>query len=692
MKREKVIFLFKSYIGICIIASFSVFAQQVQKNKPTNLFQKKSNIGVIRCATSENEERLQLKNPNRMNKNQFENWLSPIITKQKQNSATNKTGINIYTIPVVIHIIHNGDPINTSSSHTGENISDAQAISQIKVLNEDFRKIAGTPGFGTTGYKLGVDCLINFVLAKQDPYGVFTTGIERINLGKEDWTDNEIDVLVKPGTQWDPTKYLNIWSVKFSVNLLGYAQFPSNSNLGGLNSSGGDANTDGVVINYDAFGTFKEDDDSFELNPNFNKGRTATHEIGHFLGLRHIWGDDELCTGNDKTSGDYVSDTPDSNMKNYGCPTISNCTGNDMVENYMDYTDDYCMNTFTAGQRTRMVAVMTNSPRRKELVTSNVATPGFSRTIDAALKNIFITPSVCNASFTPSINIENKGTTVLQTVTVTYTIDNINPKTFVWTGNLAQNTSGLISIPEISTAIGTHLFSVAITTINDSTDLNVLNDSTSKSFNIPPLSQLMGDSTPKVTLTLQCDRDGSETSWTLKNSIGTTISSGGSYPDTDSSTNLNPPITKVFDLQDGECYTFTINDSYGDGINTNGGEGSYSLMDENNVVFASGGTFLFNEFKGFAFGNNLNITSFENSNQIYLYPNPTKDFLDISIPSFLEIPERYYVTNIQGKIILKKEVLKRNDLTVDTSSLSQGIYFVVIEKATEKHILKFIKE
>jgi hypothetical protein len=694
MKRENLTNLVKLCIGICVFLSFSTFAQQIQKSKPSYLSQKKSKVGFIRCATTENEERLQLTNPKRMNKSQFENWISPIIAKQKQNSLTNKTGITIYTIPVVIHIIHNGDPINTISSHTSENISDAQAASQITVLNQDFRKMAGTPGFGNTGYKLGVDCLINFVLAKQDPYGVLTTGIEHINLGKENWNEVGIDILVKPETQWDPSKYLNIWVVNFSNQLLGYAQFPSNSNLSGLNSAGGDIDTDGIVIKYNAMGTIAENDGSFELNSINNMGRTATHEIGHFLGLRHIWGDDELCTGNNSSTGDFVSDTPDSNKENYECTSIpapANCIGNDMTENYMDYTNDACLNTFTAGQKSRMVAVMTNSPRRKELASSTVASPGFVKSLDGALRNIIITNSVCNSSFTPSIKIENKGTNTIQTATITYRIDNANPKTYIWNGTLLQNQSDLINIPEIVSSIGTHLFTAEITNINNSTDQNIQNDSASKSYTILPISQLSSDATPKVTLTLQCDRDGSETTWTLKNSSGTTLYSGGPYEDAVSSTKLKDPITQIFNLPAGDCYTFTINDSYGDGINTNGGLGSYSLKDENNITFASGSTFIFSESKGFSFGS-LDNSSFETSTDVYLFPNPTKGSLNINLPTAMGLPNSYYIANSQGKIIHKKEVLKNIDLNVNTASLSSGIYYITIKKGIRKRTLKFVKE
>ncbi|MFM9826392.1 M43 family zinc metalloprotease [Flavobacterium sp.] len=678
---------------ICLCLSFSGFSQQkVLKSKASFTYKKSPIDGVIKCATTENEERLQIKNPSRMNNSQFEKWLTPIIEVQKQKNLNSRTEATTYTIPVVIHIIHNGDAVNTSISHTSENISDAQAASQITVLNQDFRRIANTPGYGTTNYNRGVDCQINFVLAKQDPFGVFTTGIEHLNMLEANWTEAKIEEILKPDTQWDPTQYLNLWTVQFSdTKLLGYAQFPSNSNLGGLNTNGGNANTDGAVINYITFGSRAENDGSFELNKNFNLGRTTTHELGHYLGLRHIWGDDNLCTGDNSDSGDYASDTPDSTAPNYSCVVATNCIGFDMIENYMDYTNDACMNTFTDGQKTRMTAVMTSSPRRKELPSSNAFTSGFTKTLDAAVRNISITTSACNSGFTPSFYIENKGTTNLFTAVITYSIDNSNSKSFDWNGSLPQNTSTLINIPEIVIPSGTHLFNTTISSVNNNPDLNALNNSTSKNFTIAPLSQLSGNTTPKITLTLQCDRDGTETSWTLRNRIGTTIYSGGPYTDTDSSTNLNLPITEVFNLQDAECYTFTIFDSYGDGINTNGGVGSYSLKDENNTVFASGGTFLYNESKGFNFGT-LSNSSFETSSEIYLYPNPVNESLKINVPSFYGLPNRYIIIDNLGKTINKKIIQSEADLLVNTTALSNGIYYIILIKGDEKKTLQFIKE
>ena len=693
MKKNAAVSITKIFVLFCLFIAHSGYTQQSLldnlKINPKNQ--------LIRCGTTENEKMLQAKNPKRSTSTQFENWLAPIIARQREKNLTSKTAPATYTIPVVIHVIHDGNAINTSSSHASENISDAQAISQITVLNEDFRKMLGTPGFGTTGYQLGVDCQINFVLAKQDPYGVLTNGIEHVNLGKADWTAEEIDAIVKPETQWDPTKYLNIWSVAFSssTNLLGYAQFPSNSTLDGLNSIGGESLTDGVVLNCYALGTAAANDGSFQLYTNYSLGRTATHEVGHWLGLRHIWGDgngDEATNTPDCTASDYCSDTPQAGWEHYECGVFDTCPldpGNDMTENYMDYTNDACMNTFTAGQKIRMEAVMTNSPRRKELQNSTVATSGYTKTLDGALKNILITISGCG--FIPSINFENKGTATLQTATITYSIDNTNIGTYTWTGNLTQNSSELMSLPAISSPSGVHLFSMSIATLNNQLDQNNLNDTATKEFTNPVLSYLSGGLAPKVTLTLQCDRDGSETTWTLKNSNGTTLYSGGPYPDASSETQLNPPINQTFELLNGECYTFTINDSFGDGINTNGGLGSYSLKDENNLVFASGGTFLFNESKSFSIGT-LGNPKFETSNGIYLYPNPTQEKLTINVPPQLGLPNRYTVCNSLAQIISEKMISKEEDLSLNTSTLSNGIYFITITKENEKKTLQFIKE
>jgi len=375
-----------SFIPFLVLLIFSCtsFGQNIQKKGLVKSFGKTLNnnsnqdrtpSGHIRCYTSENEAILRAQNADRQSIEEFEQWIAPLIEQIEAEQASNR-GINVvYNIPVVIHIVHNGDCIGSD-----ENITDAQAISQITVLNQDYRRLASTPG-GANSTGIAVDVEINFVLAKRDPSGNPISGIDRVQTTTDAYDRAGVESL-KTTTIWDPTKYLNMWTFKFTGDLdgvLGYAQFPTGSTLTGIPAGTTTANTDGVVASYDAFGTVAVDDGSFILNPTYNLGRTMTHEVGHWLGLRHIWGDDNTCPAtNTDTNKDYCSDTPAANAPNYSCNlTANSCTanpGNDQVQNYMDYTNDACMDTFTAKQKTRMQTVMANSPRRNTLNASNGGT------------------------------------------------------------------------------------------------------------------------------------------------------------------------------------------------------------------------------------------------------------------------------------------------------------------------------
>jgi|GEM_PF-482943 len=357
------------------------------------------NTGFARCLSVENEAILQANNPNRLSSQEFENWLAPQVAKIKAAIVAGKAPQAVYTIPVVVHIVHNGDAVNTPGNLNGENISDAQALSQINVMNQDYRRMVGSPG-GANSTGAAVDVEINFCMAQTDPSGNLTNGVVRHNItpysndvadgaGGVDWETRADVEAMKAATQWDPTLYLNMWTFRpgglplsqggFS-GLLGYAQFPDNTpNLGGLNPTGGAAATDGVTAGFDAFGTIAEDDGSFLMNGTYNLGRTMTHEVGHWLGLRHIWGDGNAYdpTGvNGTVQGscpvdDFCNDTPNARAANYSCVSNNNCgAGAEQVENYMDYTNDACMDTFTADQKIRMQAVMAQSPRRASLTLS----------------------------------------------------------------------------------------------------------------------------------------------------------------------------------------------------------------------------------------------------------------------------------------------------------------------------------
>jgi hypothetical protein len=237
------------------------------------------------------------------------------------------------TIPVVVNVVYKTDE---------ENISDEQVQSQIEALNKDYSATnpdkSGVPDPWTS---LVANPNIQFELADD---GITRTQTDQDSFSTDDGVKAEGTGGIAPR---DPSKFLNLWVCNLGGGLLGYAQFP-----------GGPADTDGVVILYTAFGTTGVAADPFNL------GRTATHEIGHFLNLRHIWGDTNDCSGSDQ-----VSDTPRALAPNYGKPdwphiTCNNGPNGDMFMDYMDYVDDAAMFMFTHGQAARMNATLAG-PRKK---------------------------------------------------------------------------------------------------------------------------------------------------------------------------------------------------------------------------------------------------------------------------------------------------------------------------------------
>ena len=695
MKRITPISILKMLVVICLFALGTASGQSKKQTEKT-LFGKQitpENVnpknGVIRCASAEYEKMLQEKNPKRMTQDQFEAWVAPLV----QKNATLRTAQTnaVITIPVVVHVIYNGQAVGTAP-----NISDLQVQSQITVLNQDYSKTG--PGFNTN--PVGVDAQIQFVLAQQDPKGNPTNGIDRVSFCQESWSTTDIESTLKPATIWDPTQYLNLWSVQFTDSkLLGYAQFPDASGLKGL-SGNGVANTDGVVIKYNAFGSGTGN--SFLLDAPYNKGRTTTHEIGHWLGLIHIWGDGSKCA----TNTDYCADTPVAKNANYGCVSgTDSCTSNtglDMIENYMDYTDDACMNIFTQNQKDRMDVIMNNAARRSSLKTSTkgVAIPLFANDAEVKLEtdcSVATCSSVANQTI-QKITIYNRGTSTLTSATLNYTINGGSKIPYNWTGTLATNKFATFPITINSAINGTLI--VSIDKANGITDERVSNNSVSGSFNIQAAPS--NYTFTNYQFRLQQDYYGSETTWELKNNTtGAILYKGGPYTDTYvNATTVSPIpalISKTWTLPSNQCYTFTINDGAGDGICCgtalgDSGTGYYDLKSSDGLtVITSGASFTSSQSKSFT-TNTLGNKEFETSNAIFLYPNPTKGTLNISVPSHFGLPDSYTIANTLGQIILQKEVSAAIDLTINTSALSNGIYFITVAKANEKKTLRFIKE
>jgi hypothetical protein len=264
-------------------------------------------------------------------------------------NSSNKRFLAVTTvIPVVIHVVYNTDI---------QKIGMDQVASQIKVLNEDFASKNADLAQVPPVFKnlIAADQGIQFQLAVRDPNGNQTNGVVYAKTNATSFNGNDAIKYTALGgsNAWPTSEYLNIWVGNLSGGLLGYAQFP-----------GGPPATDGVVVAYTAFGTT-----GTAAYP-FNKGRTATHEIGHWLDLFHIWGDDgNACTGSDR-----ISDTPNQAGSNINCPAFPHATCNngpngDLFMNYMDYVDDRCMVMFTNEQAMRMRSTLQNV--RKDLYISS---------------------------------------------------------------------------------------------------------------------------------------------------------------------------------------------------------------------------------------------------------------------------------------------------------------------------------
>lgn len=347
-----------------------------------------------RCGTVERERILQRRDPNRLRQlNELNRRLEQIETNGAllRQAADDNT---VYRIPVVVHVVH-----NTASGEIGGltngNISDEQIASQIQVLNEDYRRKPGTNGFNTN--PVGADAKIEFFLADKGPAGQPSNGITRHYYApKASFDVFDDDVLLSQIAYWPSDRYLNIWVTKIE-GYLGFTQFPTMADtLSGLPATANEL-VDGSIIDYRYFGR----QIGTVRSPTYCCGRTATHEIGHWLGLIHTWGDAVCGT-------DYVSDTPPAEGANQtvNCrETFSTCSGRrtrNMIENFMDYSPDLCMNVFTFGQVGRMRTVLTLSPRRFRLIQSSLSPLPEAESLTI---NVYPNPAVADVT----VDVQLKG-------------------------------------------------------------------------------------------------------------------------------------------------------------------------------------------------------------------------------------------------------------------------------------------
>jgi hypothetical protein len=294
-------------------------------------------VPVKRCATTEYWEQKIVANPSLARQFQQENNYLEQLT---QRNTVNRQSNAVVTIPVVVHVVW-----RTAI----QSISDAQILSQIDVLNEDFARLnADTNNTPAAFRPVAAPTNFRFCLAQVDTNGNPTNGIERRQTTVTSFSTNDNVKRYANGglNPWDQTRYLNIWVCNMGGGILGYGEFPTAAASA----------TYGLVVTYNAFGRGA----GFPLLASYNLGRTAVHEISHCFRLSHIWGDDNgACSGSD-----FCSDTPNQAGENYGCPNypvLDACqpSGNGVqFMNYMDYGDDICLNMFTNQQSLRMSNAM----------------------------------------------------------------------------------------------------------------------------------------------------------------------------------------------------------------------------------------------------------------------------------------------------------------------------------------------
>jgi hypothetical protein len=618
------------------------------------------------CGTTEYQTMLEQQDPSIINRQEeIEQFTRDFLVNNPQGERA------LVRIPVVVHVVY-----NTAE----ENISDAQIQSQIAVLNQDFRKLnadaANTPSAFAS---LAGDANIEFCLATVDPNGNATSGILRVPTSATSFgTNNTVKSSSTGGSNpWNAGKYLNLWVCDISGSILGYAQFP-----------GGSASTDGVVCDYQYFGT------NGTATAPFNKGRTATHEVGHWLNLYHIWGDDGTgCTGSD-----LVTDTPNAAGPNYGCPafptvTCSNGPNGDMHMNYMDYTDDACMYMFSNGQIARMQALFATGGARNGLLTSNgCGTP---------------TPVLCGAiTNLASASITQTGATIswaAVTGATGYVLQYKLASSTVWTSVNVATTSFAITGLTAGTAYNAQVQSVctagsgSFTAINFTTTSNATactdtyesNNTTSAARTIPVntnITALIGTSTDldwfrfsntstarniRIDLTnLPADYDVR-----LYNPSGTQVAISQNSGSTAEVITFNTTTTGTWRIQvygyagafnASLCYTLRASISataFREGQETPIAELN-STPSESDVVIAN------------------------------VFPNPTNGKLNVILEASDSQNAQLRICDITGRTVLQHNATctsGSNTFILDMESLPNGYYLLVIDNGNASSTMRVVK-
>lgn len=574
----------------------------------------------------------------------------------------------VVTIPVVFHVVYNT---------AAQNISDALILAQINQLNQDFARLNSDAGNTPTAFQsLATNTNIQFCLAQRDPSGNATTGIVRKSTTVTSFSSNDAVKYTAQGgdNAWDATKYLNLWVCNLGGGLLGYAQFP-----------GGAVATDGVVLLYSSIGSLTTPGSSAP----YNYGRTATHEIGHWLNLRHIWGDANC--GND-----LVSDTPTQQTSNYGCPTFpkvtcSNGANGDMFMNYMDYTDDGCMNMFSAGQSTRMNALFATGGARVGLLsslgcsaptTTGCGTP--SSLAAGSITTSSATLSWAAVSGAVSYNLQYKLSsattwTTVNTTTTSYALSGLTAATAYQfqVQAVCASASGSYS------AATTFTTTSATTTCTDNYEANETRTAGKTIATNATISAKIGTSTDQDwfkfsttsaarNIKVVLDQLPADYDLKLFNNSGTQLAVSQNTGTTLETIIRNTTTTGTYYVQVyGYSSAFNANSCYSLRVNTSSSS--------------------FRTIEG-AETESIDVQAID---EVTLFPNPSNGSFTVSVLSDNEADVTVAVYDITSKAILREtfnSTKGENSFNLDLQGRAKGIYFVEVKHGETKTIKKLIVE
>jgi hypothetical protein len=610
-----------------------------------------------RCATSEYLAAQKIADPGlaaRMAEieNQTQKWIS-------DQSGQKITAV--ITIPVVVHVLY---------ANSTQNISDAKINEQIHVLNMDYSRTNADAGSTPSVWQgVSVNTQVQFCLAQRDPNGNASNGIVRKSTTVSSFSSNDNVKHNSTGGDdaWPAGSYLNLWVCNLGGGLLGYATFP-----------GGSASVDGVVVLYSSVGGPAAPGTA---SP-YHLGRTATHEVGHWLNLRHINGDSNC-------GSDLVSDTPTQDQLHFGCPThpyhVNVCSGSsngEMFMNYMDYTDDACMNMFTAGQASRMTAALTGT--RASIQTSLGCTPPSGGSCNV--------PSGLNAtSITQTSATLNWGAA---TGSVSYNLHYRIVGNATWINTTSTTTSKAISglsagqtyefqVQNVCSSSSSSYSSSAnfTTTAQACSDTYESNNTRGTAKTVAVNSSLIalispqGDAdffkittiAPNTNLQITLSNLPADYDLQLKNSSGTNLATSSNGGVTNEVIKRNTTTAAVYYIR---VYGYGGANNATQCYNLNIQAGSSPFRTTDGEVLTS-----------------------DDASALHVYPNPVNDVLNVELNSAMDGNISVNIVDMIGRNLMElhKTVTKGiNNFEISVKDLTKGIYFVEVNNGVEREIKKIV--